>query len=109
MPGIFSGDGIILRLNRGSSIHDGGYHKRTCQIVPVSCRFSARHLLRSQLPAQAVNHPPKRFQQQREMLVPPGSWCRMAEVMALGLDEPEFAVSRVWCARGLRVSQHEVC
>jgi len=39
----------------------------------------------------------------------PGSWCGMAEVMAQGLDEPEFAVSRVWCARGLRVSQHEVC
>jgi len=45
----------------------------------------------------------------RKIAIHPGSWCGMAEVMAQGLDEPEFAVSRVWCARGLRVSQHEVC
>jgi hypothetical protein len=41
--------------------------------------------------------------------VHPRSWCRRKKMMATVRDEPEFAVSRVWRARGLRVSQHEIC
>ena len=34
------GDGIILRLNRGSGIHDGGQYKRICQIrLPKASQF----------------------------------------------------------------------
>jgi hypothetical protein len=52
---------------------------------------------------------PKAFTEEPPKKVHPESWCGKRGVMAKGRDEPEFAISRVWRARGLRVSQHEVC